>query len=73
MRTIGKLFSPPEDSNMVDYISMSKDLQLHYSSLNFVQQRIANVESLKQIVGRSGKSDMKHLNADELRNMISSY
>lgn len=73
MRTISKMFAPAEDSSMVDYIGMSKELQLHYSSLNFVQQRITNVESLKQIMNKSAKNEMKHLNQDELRQMISIY
>lgn len=73
MGTVSKLFAAAHDSSLVDYIQMSKDLQMHYSSLNFVQQRITNVESLKQIMSKTGKSELKHLNPDELRQMISVY
>jgi hypothetical protein len=73
VKTVSTFFAAGGDSNTVDYVRMSKELQLHYSSLNFVTKRVKNVESLKEFMSKTGKSDMKHLNTDELRLMIQVY
>ena len=70
VKRIGMLFSHDGDSASIDYVRMSKELNLHYSSLNFIQQRVQNAHSLKQILskpGKMGKTDLKHLNTQELR------
>ena len=43
---------------MVDYVRMSQDLKLHYSSLNYVSARVNKVENLKEILAKSsGKTN----------------
>ena len=71
IRRCGVMF-PAEsgDSGKIDFIRMSRDLQLHYSSLNFVGQRASNLETVKEVMSKSGKADRKNINTEELRNMI---
>ena len=71
---MGVMFSANGDSNQVDFIKMSKDLQLHYSSLNYVSSRASKVNKVKEIMAVNGKTtDLKSLNTAELRKMIQGY
>lgn len=74
---MGLLF-PGHDRNlaMVDYIQMSQDLKLHYSSLNFVSNRVQKVETVKEIFAKNGgkpSDQSKQPNTGELRKMIQHY
>ena len=59
----------------VDYNRMSRELKLHYSSLNYVSQPAhSQVESLKSVVtAGKARKDLKRLNTDEVRQMIQGY
>ena len=51
---------------------MSKELNLHYSSLNFVAARQSKLENLKDVLSKSGKSDCQY-SAMEMRKIIQDY
>ena len=58
MKRVGILFPGEGDTAMVDYVRMSQDLKLHYSSLNYVSARVNKVENLKEILAKSsGKTN----------------
>ena len=52
---------------------MSRELQLHYPSLNHVSTRVQDAETLKDIFSKSGKRDLKHFDAAQLRKIMTSY
>ena len=74
VRKIGQLFAPADgNTDHIDYIRMSKELNLHYGSLTYAGQQASTVNNLKEIIARQGKPDLKQLNYQELRGMIQSY
>ena len=52
---------------------MSKELNLHYSSLNFMAARQNKIENLRDVLSKSGKSECKSYSALEMRKMIQDY
>ena len=60
---------------------MSKDLNLHYSSLNYMSMRASNLENLKEIIknpstakqAKSGGATGGVFDAKGLKKMIQSY
>jgi len=52
---------------------MSKELNLHYSSLNYMASRQKKLDQVKEVMSKTGKSDLKQLNPAEMRKLIREY
>lgn len=52
VKRISLLFAPASQANSdsIDYIRMSRELNLHYDSLNFVSQKSGTAQNLKDII-----------------------
>ena len=61
MKRIGILFPShkKESTGTVDFVQMSQDLNLHYSSLNYVDPTVLKVQNLKNMVAKRGRSVLK--------------
>ena len=59
MNRVGALFGANGDTNQIDFVRMSKELSLHSNSLNYVGQRANKVETLKEMMNRSGMTDYR--------------
>ena len=72
MRIVSLLFPEPNDEG-VDYIRMSKELNLHYGSLKFLTFKQGNLDEVKEIM-KSSALDAKRanlfVNQGELRDKI---
>ena len=55
---MGILFAAQGDTAIIDYLRMSKELNLHYNSLNFVAARQSKIDTMKDVLSKSGKSDI---------------
>ena len=59
-KRIGLLFACEDDNNLIDFMKMSQDLQLHYSSMNYLNDTAMKIENLKSIMTKKGReSDLK--------------
>ena len=76
IRQIGVLFASGkgEGNREIDYVRMSKELNLHYGCLNYLSSKQSQLDHVKQVMSKSGKSDFLNLsNYGELRDKIKEY
>ena len=77
IRQIGILFASGKGpgAREIDYVRMSKELNLHFGNLNYLTTRQSKLEQVKEVMSKSGKgSDYLHLsNYGELRDKIKDY
>jgi len=76
IRQIGVLFAATKDlpSREINYVRMSKELNLHYGCLSYLTNKQSKLEHVKEVMSKSGKSDYLNLsNYGELRDKIRKY